>query len=172
MVTQFKIFPIPINCPGEKENQLNQFLSSHKIISINREFINDNGKAYICFEVEYITDKQQAENTSKTTENKKSIIDYKEILSHDDFSLYLQLKAWRKSINDDTKIPLYAIFNNEQLAKICQLRPQTKESLKKIDGVGDGKIEKYADAVLKIVSNYSSTNKKIDKTDTQKQTKE
>jgi superfamily II DNA helicase RecQ len=157
MVTQFRIFPIPIHHPYETEKQLNQFLSNHKIISVNKEFLNDKGNAYICFAVEYVNDKSTSKESTSSASSKKDQIDYKDILSSEEFSLYLQLKEWRKSINEATKIPLYAIFKNDQLAKICQEKPQTKASLKKIEGVGDGKIEKYGDAVLKMVYEYSST---------------
>jgi len=40
------------------------------------------------------------------------------------------------------------VFTNEQLADMVKKRVSTKAALKEIEGVGESRIEKYAEAVL------------------------
>jgi len=161
MFTQFKVFPIPMHQPSEIENQLNQFLGMHKVLSIHKEFRVEQDRNYICFVVEYLTntrgssgqEKIESESTQKGTQKtaqKSSQIDYKDILAPDEFQLFMQLKDWRKKMGETMNgVPLYSIFTNEQLAKIVQKRIKTKSALLKINGIGEGKVNIYGDAVLK-----------------------
>jgi superfamily II DNA helicase RecQ len=47
---------------------------------------------------------------------------------------------------------MYAIFTNEQLAKLAQARAQSQADLEKIEGVGNAKIEKYGRRVLDTIA--------------------
>ncbi|MBF0451421.1 MAG: HRDC domain-containing protein [Candidatus Magnetomorum sp.] len=159
MSVKYKIFPIPIINPEDQENVLNQFLCTHKIISIHKEIVKEISGHYVCFVVEYLDNKNDPPAVSKGSKNtipeKKDRIDYREILSADDFQLYLRLKDWRKLIGEQNdNIPLYNIFTNEQLAQICQKKVNSKNELKKIPGVGDVKVDKYSNDVFKIVSEH------------------
>jgi len=160
MSVNYKIFPIPIINPVDQEDALNQFLCTHKIISIHKEIVQENNGHYVCFVIEYL-DKNEQSAVSKSDKNtipdKKDRIDYKEVLSADDFQLYLRLKDWRKLKGEQNdNIPLYNIFTNEQLAQICQKKVSSKNELKKIPGVGDVKIDKYSNDIFKIVLEHQN----------------
>jgi len=166
MVSQYKIFPIPMNRPSEIETQLNKFLSTHRVLSTQKEFRVEQNQNYICFVVEYLANAQSSstqsskgqsstQNDSQKSSQSSNQVDYKEILTTDEFQLFLQLKDWRKAVGEKLDgVPLYAIFTNAQLAQICQKRIKTKSALQKLNGVGDGKVNNYGDAVIKIVSEY------------------
>jgi superfamily II DNA helicase RecQ len=148
MFSQSKIFPIPMHQPSEIEKQLNQFLCMHKVLTIQKEFRVEQDRNYVCFVVEYLT------NNQVPTEQANQI-DYKEILTPDEFQLFLQLKDWRKKMGEKLNgVPLYTIFTNEQFSNICQKRVKTKSDLQKINGVGEGKVNNYGDTVIKMVSDY------------------
>lgn len=166
MFSQFKIFPIPMHQPSEIEKQLNQFLCMHKVLTFQKEFRVEQDRNYVCFVVEYLTNNQvptehvikEPVSTQKDTYNptqQANQIDYKEILTPDEFQLFLQLKDWRKKMGEKLNgVPLYTIFTNEQFSKICQKRVKTKSDLQKINGVGEGKVNNYGDTVIKMVSDY------------------
>ena len=78
----------------------------------------------------------------------KSRIDYKEVLSPEDFELFSRLRELRKSIADVEGIPPYAVFTNEQLAEMARTKVKTKSDMSKINGIGDAKMKKYADRFL------------------------
>lgn len=66
--------------------------------------------------------------------------------------MFARLRDVRKDIAQVEAVPVYTIFTNEQLAQMVQTRATTKAALEKIAGVGDARIEKYADRFLGILS--------------------
>ena len=53
-------------------------------------------------------------------------IDRRDVLNPSQFAVYDLLRKTRKEIGDKTKIPLYGILSNEQLALMAQNPPKTK----------------------------------------------
>ena len=62
-----------------------------------------------------------------------------DVLNPSQFAVYDLLRKTRKEIGDKTKIPLYGILSNEQLALMAQNPPKTKEDFLKIKGVNEQK---------------------------------
>ncbi len=146
---QYKIFQIPC-IGGEAEDELNVFLRSHRIVSVTKELISSNLPPYWCFCVEYILTGKVGEfsNNNRTDER----VDYKEVLSEDEFALYLQLRDLRKAIAERDVVPAFTICTNRQLASMIQDKCTTKASLKQIPGFGEAKISKYGEEFLQILN--------------------
>lgn len=136
----YKIFTVRLITGDTKE--LNTFLKSHKILNVKEYFVDNGSDSFISFRVEYIN-KSEIEKSSKTK------VDYKDILSKDDFILYSDLRDIRKGLAEENGLPVYSIFTNEQLANIVKVKPKTKEKLKSIPEVGESKIEKYSERIIK-----------------------
>ncbi len=136
----YKIFTVKL-IPGDTK-ELNTFLKSHKILNVKEYFVDNGTDSFISFRVEYI-DKSEIEKSSKVK------VDYKDVLSKEDFVLYSDLRDIRKSLAEEHGLPVYSIFTNEQLANILKAKPKTKEKLKSIPGVGDSKVEKYSERIIK-----------------------
>lgn len=134
--------------PSEAETELNRFLGSNRLITAHREFVAQGENSYWAIAAEYISD-----GTSKTASSvsAKKKIDYKEVLSPEDFSIYARIRDWRKERANQEGVQLYTIFTNEQIAKMVENRITTKNGLKEIDGVGDARVEKYGNDVLSIL---------------------
>ena len=79
-------------------------------------------------------------------------IDYREVLSPEDFAVFARLRQLRKEIAQAEAVPVYTIFTNDQLAQMVQSRATTKAALEKIAGVGDARIEKYGPRVLEFLA--------------------
>ncbi len=65
------------------------------------------------------------------------------MLNREDFAVFSKLRDLRKEVAQETGVPVYAIFNNEQLAQMVQKRARAKADLEAITHVGDARIEKY-----------------------------
>ena len=65
------------------------------------------------------------------------------MLNKSQFAVYDFLRKTRKEISDKTKIPLYGILSNEQLALMAQNPPKTKEDFLKIKGVNEAKYKQW-----------------------------
>ncbi len=146
MTIQYKFFTIPINAADQMESALNRFLVSKRTLTVHREFVQNGANSFWSLAVEYLSDGNVgAEKTDK------SRVDYREVLSPDDFALYVKLRDWRKQEALKEGLALYNIFNNEQLAEIAEKRVATLSALKEIEGIGEARIKKYGKAVLALV---------------------
>jgi ATP-dependent DNA helicase RecQ len=73
-----------------------------------------------------------------------------------DQPLFEALRAWRRELAAEQKLPPYVIFHDSTLAAIARRRPVTIDALAKISGVGQMKLERYGDDVLKVVEENPS----------------
>ena len=62
-----------------------------------------------------------------------------------------RLEAWRRETAAAEGTPAYIVFSNDTLAKIAVAEPRTLEELDAVKGVGPIKLERYGEAVLKLV---------------------
>ena len=150
---QVKFFQIPsVGCEAV-EAEMNTFLRSHRILKVERELVQRETSPCWAVCVEYMDGAVASGSSSRIGQrggDKK--VDYKELLSEADFSLFLILRDLRKSLAEIEGVPIYAIFTNEQLAKLAQARAQSQADLEKIEGVGKAKIEKYGRRVLDTIA--------------------
>ena len=148
MSLQYKFFSIPVICAAEIEEELNTFLRTIQTITIHRELISQENRFYWAIAVEYMTGTRKDVRKSELTKKK---IDYKEVLSPEDFSIFAKLRDWRKETAAREAVQLYTVFMNDQLAAMVKKRVTTKAGLRELDGVGEARMQKYGDGVLAIL---------------------
>lgn len=68
-----------------------------------------------------------------------------------DRPLFEALRNWRKVEAGRQHVPPYVIFHDKTLLDIAAARPASLASLAKTGGVGQGKLERYGQAVLSVV---------------------
>jgi len=151
MSLQFRFFLIPIMDDGEAENDLNRFLRSVRVVTVNRQFVDNGENSYWSLAVEYLPTDGGRPGTGNGKSNRRKL-DYKEILSPEDFALYAKLRDWRKTVADREAVPVYTIFTNDQLAQIAANRISSPAALREIEGIGEARAKKYGDEVISIVS--------------------
>ena len=66
-------------------------------------------------------------------------------------ALFETLRGWRRNEAARQGLPPYVIFHDQTLADIASVRPRTRDALLAIDGVGQGKLDRYGEAVLAVV---------------------
>ena len=65
--------------------------------------------------------------------------------------LFDALRAWRRGEASRQGLPPYVIFHDQTLVDIAKARPHTRADLSAINGVGQGKLDRYGEAVLETV---------------------
>jgi superfamily II DNA helicase RecQ len=145
-----------INAKGDSvaSEGLNQFLRSHRILSVERRLIEDGGQSFWTFAIDFMEEERKAGNNPRKSSVK---VDYREILQPDEFDRYLQLRALRKDIAEQQAIPHFTIFTNEQLAGLARLKELTKTSMQGIPGVGEAKTKQYGELFLNLLSGDTKT---------------
>jgi len=148
---QFKIFQIGISGDTAAEDDLNKFLRSHRIITVHRELTRTQTGTYWCFCIEYIEANPVA-GTAVSLPARKGKVDYKEVLSEDDFAVYSKLRDIRKNLSQQEAVPVYAVCENVHLAAMVQDKCQSLSDMQKIPGFGEAKVTKYGQHFLECLN--------------------
>ena len=143
---QIKFFTIPINDESQAEEDLNRFLRSKKILSLERKFVDDGQNSLWSICVSY------HDGGSRPQVPKRGKVDYREVLNEADFAVFAKLRDLRKQLAEKEGVPAYALFTNEQLAETVRSRVKTAADLKKIDGVGEARVQKYGKIFLQLLN--------------------
>ncbi|WP_188704323.1 DNA helicase RecQ [Silvimonas iriomotensis] len=78
--------------------------------------------------------------------------DSSEFLEPEDKQLWAALRRKRKELADTQNVPAYVIFADATLKEMVRLRPADRYEMARISGVGDRKLEKYADDFLAVIA--------------------
>ncbi|MGB5520673.1 MAG: RQC domain-containing protein, partial [Gammaproteobacteria bacterium] len=68
-----------------------------------------------------------------------------------DNQLWEALRACRKQLADSNNVPPYVIFHDATLMEMVERQPQNRDQFSNISGVGESKLEKYADDFLTVI---------------------
>ncbi len=144
----FKFFIIPVRDANAAEAELNAFLGRHKVLSVDRRWVEQGTDSFWSVCVDYLTGSVPSAQVGGPARGK---VDYKEVLKPEDFAMFAKLREWRKDVAKQEAVPVYTIFTNEQLAQMVEKRVATKSELEKITGVGDSRVERYGARVLELL---------------------
>ncbi|WP_102274348.1 DNA helicase RecQ [Cytobacillus massiliigabonensis] len=73
--------------------------------------------------------------------------------------LFATLRALRKKLADQEKVPPYVVFADTALREMSQYYPTAKDEMLRIKGVGQMKYEKYGVFFIEEIKNYMAENK-------------
>ena len=147
----YRFFTIPIYAEETIQTELNNFLSSVRILQVDRKFVAAGSNSFWELCIEYMSAAQPKEEKNKGDKNKTSRIDYREVLSPEDFAVFSSLRSWRKEAAAEAGVQLYQVFTNKQIAHIAENRIIEIRELLTIDGVGEVGVQHYGEAVCALV---------------------
>jgi superfamily II DNA helicase RecQ len=135
-----KFFHMAVRGDPSVEEELNAFLSSHRVLSVERRFVDLGENSFWALCVDYLP----GTNGQPTAGfGKKGRIDYREVLPPEQFAVFAHLRELRKQLAQSESVPVYTIFTNDQLADMVRRNVNSKADLEAIAGVGDSRISKY-----------------------------
>ncbi len=90
---------------------------------------------------------------AKTKHYRKEVVAgfSKEEFTEQEERLFEKLRALRTEIAGEEKVPPYIVFSDKTLVHMCMVKPETKEDMLTVSGVGEFKYEKYGERFLKCV---------------------
>lgn len=141
---QYEIFTIPVFNPDEGLEKLNRFLRGHKVVQVDKELVRFGEQAYWSFCVNYLI------TTSPIETEKKEKIDYKNVLSEDQFKVFSKLRSCRKIISEKEGYPAYSVFTDAELALMSKTENLSKETIVKIEGIGNKRMERFGLLLLEL----------------------
>jgi superfamily II DNA helicase RecQ len=147
-----RFFKIPVCGDPSAEELLNQLLSMHRIIHVDKRFVEDGATSFWTICVEFLHSKPADMSAGdRRLLSTKSRVDYRTVLPPEDFAVFAKLRDLRKELAAAEAVPVYTIFTNEQLAQMVMQRASSRADLSKVDGVGDARIDKYGESVLSVL---------------------
>lgn len=144
---RLQFFRISLLSSREDAVELNQFLASHRVLSIDRQFVADAGSSFWTVCVTWM-EGDGAKSGSNTSPKDRGTIDYREVLPENEFRMFATLRTLRKEIAEKEDVPAYALFSNHQLAEMVRRRVTSSSQLSEIAGIGPARIEKYGERFL------------------------
>jgi superfamily II DNA helicase RecQ len=145
---RFTTFSYPIPVFGELDD-LNQFLATHRVVSISKKIVSNGGCATLVFVVEYGS---STNGTDSVKSQRGESIDYQKILTPEQYVLFSRLRDLRKLIAAEEGIPIFAVFTNSQLAEMVQKSIRQTSDLNKISGLGKQRIQKHGLRLLAVIT--------------------
>ncbi|WP_419835677.1 DNA helicase RecQ [Endozoicomonas atrinae] len=79
------------------------------------------------------------------------------VVEEHDQVLWERLRQVRRNLAEEQNVPAYVIVNDKTLMELVKYRPRTQLELSQISGIGQYKLEKYGDALLKALADYASS---------------
>ncbi len=76
-------------------------------------------------------------------------------LDVDDRELFDALRALRRELADEARVPAYIVFGDRVLLEMVARRPETHGELLQVPGVGQAKLERYGDYFLEVIGNHA-----------------
>ena len=143
---QLKVFTIPVASPDAMEEEANRFLHSHRVMTIDRQFTPEGGGYWTVF-ITYQDGTTAA--TGSATISRSGKVDYREVLSPEEFGRFARYRDIRKELATQQGIPAYAVFTDEELAQIARMDEVTVEKIAAIKNVGK-RAEKYGAAFVNL----------------------
>ena len=147
----FRFFTIPIQDNGEAEAQLNAFLATHRVLSVDRRWVEQGSQSFWSFCVDFLPPGSKPK-TEPPRFGQRERIDYKEKLTSEQFQVFAQLRDLRKEIAQAEAVPMYTIFTNEQLARMVTEQVRSKPALEKIEGIGEARVTRYGPRFLELLN--------------------
>lgn len=139
-------------------NRLNRFLQQHSIHSIERQFVSEGANSFwsICVVTH---DKNQSKNYSESSRSSsKPKIDYHAELSPEHFTIFARLREFRNQLANAHDVAPYAVFTNDQLAKVSQLKVINLETMSRLKGIGGKRLKIYAVELLEKLASTRDEN--------------
>lgn len=117
-------------------------------LSMDKPNRSDYAKKY-----EELVDKMDSKSDDETTDTAIEVAEVKkETVGNNNQDLIAKLKAYRLNQSRLEKIKPYFIFNDAQMEDLLNKSPKTKEEMLNVSGFGPAKVEKYGEAILKILN--------------------
>ncbi|MBM4094563.1 MAG: hypothetical protein FJ276_34935 [Planctomycetes bacterium] len=151
----YKFIIVPICDLERAEAHLNAFLKSHRILSLTRRWVDQGQSSFWSFCVDYV-ETPAAGGPPPRGGRQRQRVDYRVELGEQGFQRYLQLRDLRKELAQVDGVPLYNVFNNEQMAQMIKREAKTRADLEAITGVGDSRVEKYGPRFLELLAKQGS----------------
>lgn len=153
--------------PIYRLRQIFNFLLEKEYIRLSNDeytLVKLTDRSELLLNEKYILTMKMAKEEPKKIKKKESKENNKSkasgILHEEDEPLFQKLRQLRMEIARKEKVPPYIVFSDKTLVHMCMIKPQNKEEMLSVSGVGEHKYAKYGEQFLKAVNQKWQNTKK------------
>ncbi|MBF0263277.1 MAG: HRDC domain-containing protein [Magnetococcales bacterium] len=141
------------------DTEVRFFLADKEVHSIHDHAFVHQGLPHLALVVVYHGMDAVPDTLVQNGKNRANTSDesWRKVLSQEDLPLFNTLREWRASKAKEEGVPHYFICTNKQLADIAHHRPTIMTNLARIDGFGEGRLKKYGQDLLSILTKRVGT---------------
>jgi superfamily II DNA helicase RecQ len=147
----FRFLQIPARGCEQTESEMNLFLQSHRVLTVDRHLVDAGEKSFWAICIDYLEGAERS-TSRRGRSGQQNRIDYREVLSAEEFVKFSVLREVRKTLAAEDAVPVYAVMTNKQLAEIVQTQVSDRQGLSAISGLGEARVEKYGDRILQVMN--------------------
>lgn len=96
----------------------------------------------------------EKETPKKSRKKKNTLVGAGEFTESEE-TLFETLRRLRAQIAKEEKVPPYIVFSDKTLTHMCIVKPEDKEEMLSVSGVGEFKYEKYGERFLEAIRNQA-----------------
>ena len=137
---------------GFNDEHMQEFISEKEVIEFRDHFFVHEKTPYLTVLISY---RDISPGEKRKSYQRK---DPRNELDENEHKVYDALRAWRAARASQEGIPPYMIANNSQIARMVKLRAKSKADFSKVKGIGEAKIARYGEDILRIISEYPVNN--------------
>jgi hypothetical protein len=120
-------FAVPVGDGGQAEAELNAFLRGRKVLAVDRRRVEQGAESLWCFCVDFLEAGAGGAGPGAARGfAARAKVDYKEVLTPEQFAVFAKLRDLRKEIAQAQAVPVCTVFTNEQLAAMVQQKATTR----------------------------------------------
>jgi len=147
---QIRIYNIPIDGGETIVEEMNGFLRSHKVIELKKELLTTSVGTFWSFCITYLI-------SGNGMVERKEKVDYKQILDEETFARFSKMRSVRKQLAEEDAVPAYSVFTDAELAEFAKQPNLSVLTMKKVEGVGEKRMEKYGKKLVELVLSKNET---------------
>jgi len=142
---KFKWFRYPVDGDGNFA-ELNEFLASHPVTTLRKDWVQGQHSAILVFLVEYSegTETRSSQERAGSSDATKGLDDF-------ELALFNRLRDVRKQIAEAEAVPVWSLFGNQALRLVVKQRPESLDALAAIPGVGKTRADKHGERLLSVL---------------------
>ncbi|MFO1051286.1 MAG: HRDC domain-containing protein [Planctomycetota bacterium] len=130
---------------GFDTRALDTFLADKELLDLREHFFVVRELPYLACLITYRTVAARGAAT-EAPPARKGRID----LSTEERVLFETLRTWRRERAHQDGVPPYVLFTDRELAGLVRARPTSRSALGSVPGVGQRKVERYGEALLRL----------------------
>ncbi len=122
----YRFFVVPVHDEGSAIAELNGFVRSHRVLSVDRRWVDQGTESFWSFCVDYLERVAGGGADWQGQCHEPGEGRLSRGAEPEDFAVFARLRQMRKEISQAEAVPVYTVFTNEQLAQMVRTRATTK----------------------------------------------